>query len=85
MAEMVLNCQNCQTGNKHSNEMAKGPFAKWLFWRKWRIWQKWQKWQLIAKIAKLYTKIQMRLQRGPLESSDFGENGVFGENGRNGN
>ena len=29
-------------------------------------------------------KIQMRWQRGPLQSGDFGENGVFGENGRNG-
>ena len=26
----------------------------------------------------------MRWQRGPLESGDFDENGVFGENGRNG-
>ena len=24
----------------------------------------------------------MRWQRGPLESGDFGENGVFGENGQ---
>ena len=24
----------------------------------------------------------MRWQRGPLESGDYGENGVFGENGR---
>ena len=47
MAEMALNRQNRQTVNKNSNEMAKGPFAKWRFWRKW------QKWQLIAKIAKL--------------------------------
>ena len=30
------------------------------------------------------TKIQLRWQRGPLQSGDFGENGVFGENGRNG-
>ena len=29
--------------------------------------------------------IQMRWQTGPLESGDFGEKGVFGENGRNGN
>ena len=56
MAEMAINHQNRQTINKNSNEMAKGPFAKWRFWRKWRIWQKWQKWQLIAKIAKLYNK-----------------------------
>ena len=26
----------------------------------------------------------MRWQRGPLQSGDFGKNGVFGENGRNG-
>ena len=44
MAEMAI---NRQTINKNSNEMAKGPFAKWRFWRKW------QKWCLIAKIAKL--------------------------------
>ena len=56
MAEMAINHQNRQTTNKNSNEMAKGPFAKWRFWRKWRIWRKWQKWQLIAKIAKLYNK-----------------------------
>ena len=30
-------------------------------------------------------QLQMRWQRGPLESGDFGENSVFGENGRNGN
>ena len=78
MAEMAL---NRQTINKNSNEMAKGPFGKWRFPRKWRIWRKWQKWRLIAK---LLTKIQMRWQRGPLQSGDFGENGVFGENGRNG-
>ena len=53
MAEMAINRQNRQTINKNSNEMAKGPFAKWRFWRKWRIWRKWQKWRLIAKIAKL--------------------------------
>ena len=81
MAEMAINRQNRQTVNKNSNEMAKGPFGKWRFWRKWRIWRKWQKWQLIATIAKLETKIQMRWQRGPLESGDFDENGVFGENG----
>jgi len=50
-------------------------------WRKWRIWRKWQKWRLIAKLS---TKIQRRWQRGPFDSCDFGENGVFGENGRNG-
>ena len=50
MAEMAISRQNRQTINKNSNEMAKGPFAKWRFWRKW------QKWQLIAKIAKLYNK-----------------------------
>ena len=50
MAEMAINRQNRQTINKNSNEMAKGPFAKWRFWRKWRIWRKWQKWQLIAKL-----------------------------------
>ena len=53
MAEMAINRQNRQTINKNSNEMAKGPFAKWRFWRKWRIRRKWQKWRLIAKIAKL--------------------------------
>ena len=41
MAEMAINRQNRQTINKNSNEMAKGPFAKWRFWRKWRIWRKW--------------------------------------------
>ena len=84
MAEMAISRQNCQTIKKNSNEMAKGPFAEWRFWRKRRIWRKWQKWQLITKIAKLLKKIQMRWQRGPLQSGDFGENGVFGENGRNG-
>ena len=34
---------------------------------------------------KTINKIQMRWQRGPLPSGDFGENGVFGKNGRNGN
>ena len=58
--------------------MGKGPFGKWRFRRKC------QKWQLIAKHAKLSTKIQTRWQRGPLESGDIGENGVFGENGGNG-
>ena len=33
MAEMAINRQNRQTINKNSNEMAKGPFAKWRFWR----------------------------------------------------
>ena len=61
--------------------MAKGPFGKWRFCRKWRIWQKWRKLRLIAEITKLQTKIQMRWLRGPLESGDFGDNGVFGENG----
>ena len=28
MAEMALNCQNRQTVNKNTNEMAKGPFGK---------------------------------------------------------
>ena len=37
MAEMAINRQNRQTINKNSNEMAKGPFAKWRFRRKWRI------------------------------------------------
>ena len=31
MAEMAINRQNRQTINKNSNEMAKGPFAKWRF------------------------------------------------------
>ena len=84
MAELALNRQNCQTVNKSSIEMAKGPFGKWRFWRKWRIWQKWQNWHLIAKIAKLLTKIQMRCHRSPLKSGDFAENGVFGQNGRDG-
>jgi len=53
MAEMALNRQYCQTVNKNTNEMAKGPFRKWRFWQKWRIWRKWQNWRLIAKIAKL--------------------------------
>ena len=47
MAEMEINRQNRESINRNSNEMAKGPFAKWRFW------QKWQKWRLIAKIAKL--------------------------------
>ena len=33
MAEMAINRQNRQTINKNSNEMAKGPFAKWRFRR----------------------------------------------------
>ena len=44
MAEMAINRQNRQTINKNSNEMAKGPFAKWRFR---------QKWQIITKITKL--------------------------------
>ena len=48
MAEMALIRQNCQSVNKNSNEVVKGPFGKWRFWRKWRIWRIWQKWQLIA-------------------------------------
>ena len=31
MAEMAINRQNRQTINKNSNEMAKGPFAKWQY------------------------------------------------------
>ena len=31
VAEMAINRQNRQTINKNSNEMAKGPFAKWRF------------------------------------------------------
>ena len=50
MAEMAINRQNRQTVNKNSNEVAKGPFAKWRFRRKWRIWRKWR---LISEIAKL--------------------------------
>ena len=84
MAELAINRQNCQTVNKNSNEMAKEPFEKWQFWRKWLIWQKWRKGRLIAGIAQQETKIQMIWQRGPLESGDFGENGVYGENGGNG-
>ena len=44
LAKMAKMAPNCQTVNKNSNEMAKGPFG----------------------------------------GGDFGENGVFGENGRNG-
>ena len=76
MAEMAINRQNRQTVNRNSNEMAKGPFGKWRFRRKWRIWRKWQKWRLIAKLS---TKIQMRWERGPLESGDFGENARNGD------
>ena len=76
MAEMALNCQNRQTVNKNSNEIGKGSFGEWRFRRKWRIWRKWRKWRLIAEITKLQTKMQRRWQRGPLESDDFGENGV---------
>ena len=47
MAEMAINRRNCQTVNRNSNEMVKGPFGKWRFWQKWR------KWRLIAEIAKL--------------------------------
>ena len=50
MPEMGINCQNHQTVNKNSNEMAKGPFGKWRFWQKWRIWGKWR---LISKITKV--------------------------------
>ena len=49
----IINRQNCQTINKNSNDMAKGPFAKWRFRQKWRIWRKWRKWRLIAEITKL--------------------------------
>ena len=38
---------------------------------------KWYKWRTTAK---LFTEYQMRWQRDPFESGDFGENGVFGEN-----
>ena len=82
---MAINRQNRQTINKNSNEMAKGPFAKWRFWRKWRILAKMAEMALNRQNRQTVTKIQMRWQRGPLESGDFGENGVFGENGRNGN
>ena len=44
LAEMAINHRNCQTVNRNSNEMAKGPLGKWRFRR----------------------------------------NGVFGENGKNG-
>ena len=37
---------------------------------------------IIPRITNLYTEIQMKWQRGPLESGGFDENGVFGENGR---
>ena len=46
--------------------------------------RKWRKWRLIAEITKLQTKMQMKWQRGPLQSGDFGENCLFGENGGNG-
>ena len=49
----IINRQNRQTINKNSNDMAKGPFAKWRFRQKWRIWRKWRKWRLIAEITKL--------------------------------
>ena len=64
MAEMAISRQNRQTINKNSNEMAKGPFAKWRFWRKW------QKWQLIAKIAKLYNKFVKRDVREHYQKKD---------------
>ena len=31
LAKMAINRQNRQTINKNSNEMAKGPFAKWQY------------------------------------------------------
>ena len=81
MAEMAINRQNRQTINKNSNEMAKGPFCKVA---------------ISAKMAYLARMAEMALNRqtvnknsnemakGPFGSGDFGENGVFGENGRNG-
>ena len=36
------------------------------------------------QIRQTINKNSKRWQRGPLQSGDFGENGVFGENGRNG-
>ena len=73
MAEMAINHRNRQTVNKNTNEMAKGPY--------WKV-------AILAKMAYLrkmaincqnhrsVKKIQMRWQRGPLESGDFGEDGV---------
>ena len=78
MAEMALNRQNRKFLNKNSNEKAKGPFGEWRFRRKLRIWRKWRKWRLIAEITKLLTKMQIRWQRGLLESGNFGENGRNG-------
>ena len=49
---------------------------------------------VLAKMAEMALNRQNRQtvnknsntwQRDPLESGDFGQNGVFGENGRNGN
>ena len=36
------------------------------------------------QIRQTINKNSKRWQRGPLQSGDLGENGVFGENGRNG-
>ena len=67
------NGRNCQIVNDILEKMAKA------FW-KWHIGRKWQKWRTIAKFL---TKIQMRWQRGPFESGDFGENGSNGEQSPN--
>ena len=73
LAKIAETAINCQIVNDILKKMAKA------FW-KWHIGRKWQKWR---RIAKFLTKIQMRWQRGPFESGDFGENGRNGEQSPN--
>ena len=73
LAKIVETAINCQIVNDMLKKVAKA------FW-KWHIGRKWQKWRTIAKFL---TKIQMRWQRGPFESGDFGENGSNGEQSPN--
>ena len=82
MAELALNRQNRQVIKKNTNEMAKGALCKVAMLAKMAY---------LAKMANNHRdrqtvnkNNQMRWQRGPLESGDFGENGVFGKNGGNG-
>ena len=71
MAEMAINRQNRKPINKNSNEMAKGPFAKWRFRRKWRIWRKWLKWQLIDKNRQTINKNSNEMAKGPFSKWRF--------------
>ena len=77
---MAINRQNV---NKNSNEMAKGAVWKVAISAKMAY---------LAKMAEMVINRQNRQtmnknsnEMAPLQSGNFGENGVFGENGRNGN